>query len=83
MCVVVQHHLGKGSRCAPPLHPPGHGPDQGIEPIPSQQTVSPVNHLQVPETSLSTCTGPWIMGAIAPALNPTRKETSLSLHPST
>lgn len=22
MCVVVQHHLGKGTRCAPPLHPP-------------------------------------------------------------
>lgn len=25
MCVVVQHHLGKGTRCAPPLHPPGLG----------------------------------------------------------
>ena len=23
MCVVEQHHLGKGARCAPPLHAPG------------------------------------------------------------
>jgi hypothetical protein len=66
MCVVLQHHLGKGPRCAAPLHPPGHGPDQGIEPIPRQQTVSPVNHSQVPETSLSTCTGPWIRGLSRP-----------------
>ncbi len=25
MCVVVQHHLGKGTRCAFPLHPSGLG----------------------------------------------------------
>lgn len=32
MCAVIQHHLvsagftrlGKGARCAPPFHPPGH-----------------------------------------------------------
>lgn len=31
-------HLGKGVRCAPPLHPPRLWLDQGIEPRASQQT---------------------------------------------
>ena len=33
MCFVLQNHLGKGARCAPPLHPPGLWLLQGIEPI--------------------------------------------------
>ena len=36
MCVVLQHHLGKGTRCASPLHPPGLCLIQGIEPFMSQ-----------------------------------------------
>jgi len=50
-------HLGKGTRCAPPLHPPGRWLPQGIEPIPSQKTVSPVNHSR--ETSLSLHPSTW------------------------
>lgn len=34
MCFVVQNHLGKGARCAPPLHPPGLWLRQGIQPTP-------------------------------------------------
>lgn len=52
MCFVLQSYLGKGSRCAPPLHPPGPWLLQGIEPIPKPSTVSPVDHSQR-ETSLS------------------------------
>ena len=33
MCVVLQHHLGKGTRCASPLHPPGLWRFTGIEPV--------------------------------------------------
>lgn len=33
MCVVLQHHLAKGSRCAPPLDPPGLWRFPGIEPV--------------------------------------------------
>lgn len=43
MCFVVQNHLGKGARCAPPLHPPGLWLLQGIEPIPE-----PVERIAVP-----------------------------------
>ena len=38
MCVVVQHHLGKGARCAPPLHPPGPWRSFGIEPNRASKT---------------------------------------------
>ena len=46
MCVVLQHHFGKGARCAPPLHPPGLWLLQGIEPIPEPFSRSPVDHSQ-------------------------------------
>ena len=66
MCFVVQNHLGKGARCAPPLHPPGRGSVRGSTPSQSQQNVSPFNHSR--ETSLSL--HPSILsggsGAIAP-----------------
>lgn len=32
MCVVVPHPLGKGARCAPPLHPPGSGQVRALSP---------------------------------------------------
>ncbi len=51
MCFVVQNHLGKGARGAPPLHPPGRGSVRGSTPCQSQQNVSPFNHSR--ETSLS------------------------------
>jgi hypothetical protein len=38
MCVVVPHPLGKGSRCAPPLHPPGSGPVRALSPAMSSKT---------------------------------------------
>lgn len=44
MCVVVQRHLAKGSRCAPLLDTPGHWPSIGIEPIAGQQNVQPFYH---------------------------------------
>ncbi len=65
MSPVVQGPLGKETRCAPPLHPPGHGSSWALNPFQSQQTESPVNHSQDLETSLSTCTEPWIKGRIA------------------
>lgn len=34
MCGVVHRNLGKGTRCASPLHPPGLWLLQGIDPIP-------------------------------------------------
>ena len=43
MCFVVQNHLGKGARCAPPLHPPGLWLLQGIEPV-----AEPVERIAVP-----------------------------------
>ena len=82
MCCTTTH-LGKGARCAPPLHPPGRGSVRALNPFLSQKIVSPINHSQGLETSLSTCTEPWIMGAIVPTLEPHSRETSLSLHPST
>lgn len=60
LCVVVQHHLGKGTRCAFPLHPSGLGSCRGLTPFQSQRNVSPFHHSQGLETSLSTCTEPWI-----------------------
>ncbi|SEH60717.1 hypothetical protein SAMN04488075_0328 [Paracoccus alkenifer] len=72
----------QGGYCVPPLHPPSRGSVRGLTPCQNQKTVSPVNHSQGLENSLSTCTEPWIMRLSRP-LNPTRKETSLSLHPST
>ncbi|MCP5274902.1 MAG: hypothetical protein H6936_08655 [Burkholderiales bacterium] len=30
MCTVIQYHLGKGVRCAPPLHPPADGVVTGM-----------------------------------------------------
>ena len=44
-------HLGKGARCALPLHPSGYGSSRVLNPFQSQQTVSPVKHSR--ETSLS------------------------------
>ena len=35
MCVVIQHHLAKGARCAPPLDPPGLWRVRDIEPLPA------------------------------------------------
>jgi len=58
MCVVLQHHLGKGARCAPPLHPPGRGSSRALNPFQSQKIVSPINHSQGLEKCLSTCTEP-------------------------
>ena len=58
MCVVLQHHLGKGARCAPPLHPPGHGSFRALNPFQSQKIVSPINHSQGLEKCLSTCSEP-------------------------
>ena len=59
-------HLGKGARCALPLHPSGHGSFRVLNPFQSQKTVSPINHSR--ETSLSL--HPSILsgrsGAIAP-----------------
>lgn len=75
-------HLGKGARCALPLHPSGHGSSRVLNPFQSQQTVSPVKHSQGLETSLSTCTEPWIR-ELSRTLETHSRETSLSLHPST
>lgn len=65
MCCTTTH-LGKGARCAPPLHPPGRGSSRALNPFQSQQIVSPINHSR--ETSLSL--HPSILsgrsGAIAP-----------------
>lgn len=58
MCFVVQNHLGKGARCAPPLHPPGCGSVRALNPFQSQKIVSPINHSQGLEKCLSTCTEP-------------------------
>ena len=38
MCFVVQNHLGKGARCAPPLHPPGRGSVRGLTPSRANRT---------------------------------------------
>lgn len=38
MCFVVQNHLGKGARCAPPLHPPGRGSVRGLTPSRASRT---------------------------------------------
>lgn len=38
MCFVVQNHLGKGARCAPPLHPPGRGSVRGSTPSRASRT---------------------------------------------
>lgn len=38
MCFVVQNHLGKGARCAPPLHPPGRGSVRGFTPSKASRT---------------------------------------------
>lgn len=46
MCFVVQNHLGKGTRCAPPLHPPGLGSFRALSPLRSHPTVSPVDPSQ-------------------------------------
>lgn len=69
MCGVLHRNLGKGARCALPLHPSGPGSSKGIEPIQSHQNVSPFHHSQ--ETSLSL--HPSIKGAIAPPLKSTRR----------
>ncbi len=75
-------HLGKGARCALPLHPSGHGSSWVLNPYQRQQTVSPVKHSQGLETSLSTYTEPWIRRLSRP-LETHSRETSFSLHPST
>jgi hypothetical protein len=46
MCFVVQNHLGKGSRWRAPVASPRAWLFQGIEPIQSQENVSPFNHSQ-------------------------------------
>ena len=38
MCAVLQHYLGKETRCASPLHPPGCGAHFGIEPWRTSET---------------------------------------------
>lgn len=38
MCVVVPHPLGKGTRCAPPLHPPGCGQVRALSPNMASKT---------------------------------------------
>lgn len=38
MCFVVQNHLGKGARCAPPLHPPGLGSVRALSPSRASRT---------------------------------------------
>ncbi len=38
MCFVVQNHLGKGARCAPPSHPPGRGSVKGLTPSRASRT---------------------------------------------
>ena len=71
MCCTTTH-LGKGARCAPPLHPPGRGSFRALNPFQSQKIVSPINHSR--ETSLSL--HPSILSgrsvAIAPP-EPTRR----------
>ena len=62
MCFVVQNYLGKGTRCAFPLHPSRRGSDRGSTPCKSQQNVSPFNHSQGLEKCLSTCTEPCMHG---------------------
>lgn len=69
MCGVLHRNLGKGARCALPLHPSGLGSSTGIEPIQSHQNVSPFHHSR--ETSLSL--HPSIKGAIAPLVKSTRQ----------
>ena len=56
MCCTTTH-LGKGARCAPPLHPPGGGSSTVLNPFQSQKIVSPINHSR--ETSLSLHPSTW------------------------
>jgi hypothetical protein len=46
MCVVVQHHLGKGAAAHPRCIPPAHGSVRGSTPFQRHPTVSPVDHSQ-------------------------------------
>ena len=57
MCVVVPRYLAKGTRCAPLLDTPGHGTIRHRA-FMCQLIVSPINHSQVLEIDLSTCTEP-------------------------
>ena len=50
-------HLGKGARCALPLHPSGCGSSRALNPFQSHQIVSPINHSR--ETSLSQHPSTW------------------------
>lgn len=77
MCFVVQNHLGKGTRCAPPLHPPGRGSFRALSPFQSHQTVSPVNHSR--GRLRSPCT--LRSGGYRAALNPLAGPGELPLHP--
>ena len=62
MCDVLHHHLGKGARCAPPLHPPGHGLDPGIEPA----SVRNVSTFHPSQRSLRRSPAPHRPGAFEP-----------------
>lgn len=61
----------QGDRCAPPLHPPGHGSVRALNPCRSQETVSPVNHSRETSLSLHPSIPSGRLGAIAPP-EPTR-----------
>lgn len=77
MCVVIQHHLAKGARCAPPLDPPDCGASRASSPFPRHPTVSPVDHSQG-DVALP-CT-PSIRRAYRRPLNPTRIVWPLHRH---
>lgn len=82
MCVVVQHHLGKGAAARPRCIPPaialtGHR----THPEPAERITVP-SLAGLGEVPLHLHRTMDHRSYRAP-LNPTRKETSLSLHPST
>jgi len=66
MCGVVHRYLGKGARCALPLHPSGYGSSMVSNPLQSQQTVSPVKHSRETSLSLHPSIPSGRSGAIAP-----------------
>lgn len=82
MCFVVQNHLGKGALRAPVASPtPWRA--SGIEPSLRQRTVSPVHITHRAWRRPSPPATNMDQGGYLAILKPTRKETPLSLHPST
>jgi len=73
MCAVVQHHLAKGARCAPPLDPPGPWRRQALSPPPPSQRPAVASPL---EGAAVLPQDPHGQGAFLPLGSLTRRETS-------